>query len=705
MKKRVLIFIMLLSFIGSLVGVSLSSAKIRLPSLGSPIFQLTALVFGGKGRRDTYRMADRLLKTQLEHAKEKNKELKEAFHANKLSQGEYQLRLIYVESQRKRFTRLHQLLKSEAHHEFNQLFKRELLVYAARRLAKSRTFSRQTGDVANFLGDSSQQLTSSINQLKRVERLFWPDEIRKAHSSLKAARKAFETTRLLGPTPRGLGKLLKRLDQKLDKLQKKTEPRTIKEMIKDLQTSHKTIKDWQEKMSGVVEKFKKLEAENIRVTRWISKDPEIQALLSEIPVIEGFINAAHIRRPMGDEMYETLKDLQVKPTDSDIKEIKKKYLQNLGAHYKETFRDGWEKGRIRPEEKDRMLINAIQTVTGLDVKFPKVVAVIQGEIDSGEVPLQVSLDGRASRGPIVRHTWYINDKVVNDGPVFSKKFEEKGTYTVVLKVWDRRGQLSTAERKIKVIPKYNIKVGVDVSVSPPKVKGGEEVTISALPTVKGVEEGQMTVVIKVDGITEKEVEEEIGSDKAVTLTYPIPEKASAGEWKVNVTATFALPEEIKKALKKDAVSGKGEASFFVEKEKEEGEDLEVFVGDWSGKMTLIDSMPKLPLKGRKPYGFAFSIDRSGNQLIITNLMQTVESVKVEESTLTIQGRNTYEFDKYEEVSPGISKPKTYRNVEKETMKLTLSSDGKTLTGTRHVKTISGPDKGGWMKVQVTAEKW
>ena len=286
-------------------------------------------------------------------------------------------------------------------------------------------FIKQTNDMTKFLGDSTKQLTVSIDKLKRVEKVFWPDEIQKAHTAVKQTRKALKTLRLIGATPRGLEETLKQIDEKLGKLKEKTHPRTITETRKDLEASRKEIQSLHKKISGAVQKFKTLKADAIRVTRRASKHPEIEKIISEIPAFQDLITKAEVRRAMGDEMQERLKDLGVKLDDPAFADIKKQYIANLHSHLQKGASDMWGKVRLRPEDMDRLLIHAVKQVTGEDVQYAKVKAVSQGKAESGTAPLDIKLDGSASTGPIIAHTWSVNGVAVSDGTIFSEKFQKK----------------------------------------------------------------------------------------------------------------------------------------------------------------------------------------------------------------------------------------------------------------------------------------
>ena len=689
MKRRGVGKILIIVVIALTLIINPSDARIRIP--GDQIFSLVSILFGAKMRRDAYRAADRILNNQIANAKLEQQKLQVMGQKGWISQHKYGLSSTYLASQQKRFERLHQLIKSDAHHEFEKMFKQELMAHVLHRLGQSKSFVRQANRFGGLLDDAVSHMDGGINALNQAKKWFWPDRLRDAHEKIKKAREMIGKLRTVGITTGDLERTLRRLDQKLDKLKKKTDPKTLNTALENLKEDRKTTDDLRKEVAGAVEKFKKVKAETIRVTRWVSKDPEIQRLISEIGAYDELIHEPEIRWAMGEEMYHRSKDLGLDPYGKDFGKVHREYLAQLAAHLKRN-----PANRLTPDLLDRLLIAAVKEATGKDVKFAAVRAVIQGNISSGEAPIRIELDGSASqpKEALVDYEWRIISAKLKDGgelgskgpwggPIFSFNFEKPGEYTIQLEVTDRRGLKDKTNKIISVTPKYKAEVTVSLTVKPPKAKPGDEVTFIAKPKgSKEIEDASVVLVYKVDGKEYKRDEfGEMGYGDPSTVTYTVPEDAEGRDYPVSVQAIATLPEKLQKALKKETISSEEVSdSFFVETEKSGDKDL--FIGSWVVNLRLIDASDKNKLKelGGKTVGPA-NMDIGRNNIgytISRELINHIDSIEMVGSNLVVKGRNVEKVDEYNEHSG-----RTFKRdkTNKHKMVLLVSEDGKLINGT------------------------
>jgi hypothetical protein len=689
MKRRGWGKILVISVIASTLIINSSEARIRIP--GDQIFSLVSIVFGAKMRRDTYRAADRILNNQIANAELEQQKLQVMAQKGWISQRKYSLSSTYLASQQTRYERLHQLIKSDAHHEFEKMFKQELMAHVLHRLGQSKSFVRQANRFGGLLEDAVSHMDGGINALNQAKKWFWPDRLRDAHEKIKKAREMIGKLRTVGITTGDLERTLRRLDQKLEKLKKKTDPKTLNAALGSLKEDRKATDDLRKEVSSAVEKFKKVKAETIRVTRWISKDPEIQRLISEIGAYDELIKEPEIRWAMGEEMYHRSRDLGLNPYGQDFGKVRKEYLAQLVAHLKRS-----PAKRLTPDLLDRLLIAAVKEATGKDVKFAEVRAVIQGKISTGEAPLRIELDGSSSRPKeaLIDYEWRIISAKLKDGgelsskgpwggPLFSFNFEKPGEYTIQLEITDRRGVKDKSSKVISVTPKYTAEVTVSLAIKPPKVKPGEEVTFIAKPKgTKEIEDASVVLIFKVDG---KEYKRdnfgEMGYGNAWTVTYTVPEDAEGRDYPVSVQAIATLPEKLQKAMKKETVSSEEVGdSFFVDTEKSGDKDL--FIGKWEVNLRLIDASDKNKLKeiGGKTIGPApMEIGRDNNGYTISReIINYIDSIEMVGSELVVKGRNVEKIDYYDEHSGRTTKRD---KTNKHKMVLRVSEDGKYINGT------------------------
>jgi hypothetical protein len=509
-------------------------------------------------------------------------------------------------------------------------------------------------------------MDSGIGALQKVKKAFWPDQLREAHDKIKNARKILDTMRSIGVSTGDVGRTLQRLDQKLDKLKKKTDPKTVNALLDDVNEGRKITEDLRDEVTNAADKFKKLKSEAIRVTRWVSKDPEIQRLISEIPVYQDLIREPEIRWAMGEEMHHRSKDLGLDTHSKDFEKIRKEYVAQLAAYLKKNPRELYEP-LFRQSLMDSLLISAVKKATGKDVAFGAVRANITGKVTSGKAPLDVHLESTGSfpRHPDADFEWRFVRAKVKDGstfsdpgpsggPIFSHTFKKPGEYTVELKVTDRRGRQGKATQTITVASKFVAEVTVQVSVKPKKAKPGEKITISATPKgSKEIETASATIVVKVDGKEYKrENHGEMGYGDASSVTYPIPENAESREYPVTVQAIVDLPDKLKKLAKKETIASEEVSdSFFVEGGKKGEKDP--FVGVWSISMRLIDAANKNKLKEMAGKEMTLDLvfleigEDSNGFWISKNMMQRVDTIKRVGETLVVEGRNVTDHEYYD----------------------------------------------------------
>ena len=714
MKRRGLIGVLTAALLSVMIIFPSSRAGLRLP--GDQIFSLVSIVFGLKARRDAYRMADRLLNNQLDQLKTEQQKLKVMSDKGWITQRKYGLSGIYIADQRKRYEKLHQLLKSEAHHEFDKMFQQEVLANAFNRLGQSKTFVREADRLGNVLTESLSHMDSSINALQRVKKAFWPDQLREAHDKIKEARKMLDTMQAIGVNTGDVGRTLLQLDQKLDKLKKNTDPKTINAMLGDMEEGRKITEELRNEVTGAAEKLKSMKAEAIRVTRWVSKDPEIQRLMSEIPAYQDLIHEPEIRWAMGEDMHNRSKDLGLDPYSKDFEKIRKEYLAQLVAHLKQN-----PKQRIGPDLMDSLLIAAVKKAAGKDVAFAAVKAVITGKVTSGTAPLDVHLESTGSfpEHPDADFEWRIVRAEVKDGstfsdpgpsggPIYSYTFKKPGEYTVELVVTDRRGQQGRATQTITVASKYTTEVTVQVSVNPKKAKPGEKITISATPTgSKDIENASVTLVVKVDGkeFAREEIGE-MGYGDASSVTYPIPEDAEAREYPVTVQAIASLPDELKKVMKKETVASEEVPdSFYVEGGKLQEKDP--FVGVWSISLRLIDAANKEKLENLSDeeigldYVFMeIGMDADG-YWITDNMMQHVDSIKRVNETLVVEGRNVSDLRYWDE---GLERFMTRTKTDKVKIEFRVSEDAGSIRGIIQNQLDVGYRENDYETIRMTGER-
>lgn len=322
------------------------------------------------------------------------------------------------------------------------------------------------------------------------------------------------------------------------------------------------------------------------------------------------------------------------------------------------------------------------------------VAGFELEPETGMAPLSVEFNASSSEGKIKAYKWDFGDKTPKgSGKTTSHTYHQKGSYDVKLTLVGETGiQITTEAHTVKVLPKPS-PPSVSLSVKPPEVDPGEQVTIEAKVDPGSIKQGKLTVTFKVGSTSLKSgvMPEELDYDIEFTRKYTVPGKSPAGKVVVTSVPTIILTKDDAKKFKMDKFAGKAAtASFKVtgkkpKKKKADQEDLaeDPFVGTWAGIEKVLEnsslSLEEIRAEGlTTTFPLRFNITRSGNIYKVTGIRGlTIDKVLRSGMTLTIHATGDYNA--------------MYHKFDQEKFTLTLQQGGSVLAG-KHRIDFAAPDK-------------
>lgn len=322
------------------------------------------------------------------------------------------------------------------------------------------------------------------------------------------------------------------------------------------------------------------------------------------------------------------------------------------------------------------------------------VAGFELEPETGMAPLSVKFNASSSEGKIKAYKWDFDDKTPKgSGKTPSHTYQQKGSYDVKLTLVGETGiQITTEAQTVKVLPKPS-PPSVSLSVKPPEVDPGEQVTIEAKVDPGSIKQGKLTVTFKVGSTSLKSevIPEELDYDLEFTRKYTVPGKSPGGKVVVTSVPTIILTEDDAKKFKTDKFAGKAAtASFKVtgkkpEKKESDQEALaeDPFVGTWAGMEKVLEnsslSLEEMRAEGlTTTFPLRFNITMSGNTYKVTGIRGvTIDKVLRNGMSLTIHASGDY--------NP------MYHKFDQEKFSLTLQRGDSVLAG-KHRIDFAAPDK-------------